>query len=173
MIEWKVERLAAFHDRSSFACGHVSLDVWLRQYATQHEKRDLARTYVLVRADQAQVAGYYAISTHLIARQIVPAKTSGKLPREVDIPAILLGRLAVDASYQGEGLGGLLMVDVLRRVQHLADRVGIVAVVVDALDDKARAFYLHYQFIPLLDDPLHLFLPVATIRKLGLEPLAD
>jgi GNAT superfamily N-acetyltransferase len=172
MTGWKVERLADHHDRSEFACGQPSLDAWIRRYAGQHEKRDLARTYVMVQPGQTRIVGYYAISTCQLAHETLPAERARKLPKESILPAILLGRLAIDASHHGQGLGGGLLIDALRRVQYLADRVGIMAVVVDAIDDQAVAFYLHHQFIPLLDDPRHLFLPVATIRKLGLDALA-
>jgi GNAT superfamily N-acetyltransferase len=171
MTGWKVERLDAQHDRSGFACGHPSLDIWIRQYAGQHEIRDLARTYVLVRAGETRIVGYYAISTCQLASGILPTETARKLPKDAALPAILMGRLAIDSSYHGQGLGGGLIMNALRRVQFLADRVGIMAVVVDAIDDQAVAFYLHNQFMPLLDDPRHLFLSLATIRKLGLEPL--
>jgi GNAT superfamily N-acetyltransferase len=172
MTEWKVERLGDHHHRSEFICGQPSLDVWISRHAGQHEKRDLARTYVLVQAGQTRIVGYYAISTCQLAHETLPAEKAKKLPKETALPAILLGRLAIDASYHGQGLGGRLLIDALRRVQFLSDRVGIMAVVVDAIDDQAVAFYLHHQFIPLLDDPRHLILPVATIRKLGLDALA-
>jgi GNAT superfamily N-acetyltransferase len=172
LLEWKIERFADHHDRSEFADGRPSLDSWIKRYAGEHEKRDLARTYVLVRPEANRIAGYYAISTCQLAYQALPADKTRKLPNQTTIPAILLGRLAIDSSHHGQGLGGRLLIDVLRRIQSQADQVGIMAVVVDAIDDQAVAFYLHHQFIPLLDDPRHLFLPVATIRKLGLDGLA-
>jgi len=84
------------------------------------------------------------------------------------VPAVNLARLAVDVSQQGHGLGGDLVVDALRRIQRFADEVGIRAVTVDALDDRASQFYLKFGFEPLLDNRLHLFLPMSTIRKLSL-----
>jgi GNAT superfamily N-acetyltransferase len=171
MTEWKVERLDAHHDRSEFVCGQPSLDIWIRQYAGQHEKRDLARTYVLVRVGEARIVGYYAISASQLAASILPTETAKKLPKDAALPAILIGRLAIDSSYHGQGLGGGLIMNALRRVLFLAERVGVMAVVVDAIDDQAVSFYLRHQFIPLLDDPRHLFLTVTTIRKLGLEAM--
>ena len=93
------------------------------------------------------------------------------MPR-LDVPVVLLGRLAVDRSVQGQGLGSLLLIDALRRAQHLAEHVGIRAVEVDAIDEAARQFYSRFGFVPLLDDPNHLFLPMPVIRKLGLPPFA-
>jgi GNAT superfamily N-acetyltransferase len=91
------------------------------------------------------------------------------LPR-LDVPVVLLGRLAVDRTTQGQGLGSLLLIDALRRVQHLAEQVGIRAVEVDAIDDAARQFYLRFGFVSLLDASNHLFLSTQVIRKLELPP---
>ncbi len=87
------------------------------------------------------------------------------------IPVVLLGRLAVDRSVQGQGLGELLLLDALRRAQHIADEIGVRAVEVDAIGEKARAFYARYGFVQLVDDPNHLFLSLQVIRKLALSPL--
>jgi GNAT superfamily N-acetyltransferase len=113
------------------------------------------------------VLGYYAISTHGVRREDLPDEQAKGLPR-MDVPVVLLGRLAVDKSAQGCGLGSLLLLDALRRVELLAEEVGIRAVEVDAIDDTARNFYLKFGFMPLLDDLGHLFLPMPAIRKLGL-----
>ncbi|APW61412.1 GNAT family N-acetyltransferase [Paludisphaera borealis] len=169
---WSIERLGASHDRSSFDCGQPMLSDWLRQKAGQFQKRDLARTYVAVRKGEAVVLGYYALSNHGVAFEALPADQAKGLPR-LDLPVVLLGRLAVDRSAQGRGLGSLLLIDALRRAQHLAEHIGIRAVEVDAIDDAARNFYLKFGFMPLLDDPRHLFLPMQVIRKLGLPSLTS
>jgi predicted GNAT family N-acyltransferase len=101
---------------------------------------------------------------------VLPSTEAKGLPR-LDIPVVLIGRLAVDQSVQGQGLGALLLVDALRRSMQISDQVGIRAVEVDALDDTARNFYSKFGFRPLLDDPRHLFLPMQEIRKLKLDPL--
>ncbi len=144
------------------------LSDWLKQRASQFEKRDLSRTYVAVRPGSSIVLGYYAISNHRVDYQDLPADQAKGLPR-IDVPVILLGRLAVDRTAQGAGLGSLLLVDVLRRSTLLSEIVGVRAVEVEAVDDAARGFYLKYGFTPLLDDPLHLILPIQVIRKLGLS----
>jgi GNAT superfamily N-acetyltransferase len=92
------------------------------------------------------------------------------LPK-IAVPVVLLGRLAVDRTVQGQGLGAHLLIDALRRTECLAEAVGIRAVEVDAIDDAARRFYLKFGFGPLADDPNHLFLPLHVIRKLRLPPL--
>jgi GNAT superfamily N-acetyltransferase len=168
--EWKVERLGSSHDRTAFDCGNRILTEWLRQRAGQYDKRDLARTYVARRSDERIVLGFYAISNHRVSHEALPADQAKGLPR-LDVPVVLLGRLAVDHSVQGQGVGSLLLVDALRRTQHLAEHVGVRAVEVDAIDDAARLFYLRFGFVPLLDDPNHLFLSVSVIRKLNLPPI--
>lgn len=165
-----VERLDRQHDRSNFACGQPALNDWLKQRAGQFDKRDLARTYVAVLPGERAVVGYYAISNHRVSYEALPEDQAKGLPR-IDIPALLLGRLAVDRAAQGRRIGSLLLTDALRRAQHLADQVGIRAVEVDALDDSARPFYLKFGFVQLADDPHHLFLALHVIRKLKLTPL--
>jgi GNAT superfamily N-acetyltransferase len=169
---WTIQRLAKHHDRAGFDCGKPPLSDWVRRYAGQYEKRDLARTYVAVRPGESRVLGYYALSNCHLHHDLLPPARSKGLPGRLDVPAALLGRLAVDRSVQGQGLGDVLLVDALRRVQHLADQIGILAVVVEAIDDQARGYYLHKGFEELLDDPRHLFLPMGVVRQLGLEPLA-
>jgi GNAT superfamily N-acetyltransferase len=86
----------------------------------------------------------------------------------VGIPAALIGKLAIDKGLQGQKLGGVLLADALRRVRDLSDTIGIRAVVVDAIDQRAREFYIHHEFIAFADDPDRLFLPLSIVRKLPL-----
>ncbi len=165
-----IERLANKHVRASFNCGRPILDDWLKFRVTQFEKRDLARTYVAIHKGEAAVLGYYAVSNHQIAYEALADDQVKGLPR-VDIPVVLIGRLAVDQTAQGQGLGESLLINALRRAQHIADQVGVRAVEVDALDESARTFYAKYGFAQLVDDPNHLFLPMQIIRKLNLPPL--
>jgi GNAT superfamily N-acetyltransferase len=170
MAEWEIQRLSRAHDRASFDCGNDTLNQWLKQRAGQWERKELARCYVVVRKGESHVLGYYAISSHHVSYAALPADQARGMP-QIDVPVVLLGRLAVDRSVQGQGLGQLLLVDVLRRAEHLAQQLGIRAVEVDAIDDGARRFYLRFGFMPLLDDQNHLFLPMHVIRKLNLPPL--
>lgn len=167
---WKIERLQSGHRRDSFDCGEPSLDEWLQRYAGQYERRDLARTYVAVVEGDPRVLGYYALSTHLVRYEALPEEHARGLPI-IDIPVVLLGRLVVDRSFQGRGLGQHLLIDALRRAAHIAEHLGIRAVEVHALDDNARQFYLKFGFSPLLDDQHHLYLPMQVVRKLDLPPL--
>ena len=171
-FDWVIEKLARRHDRTAFDSGKPLLDDWLKLQASQYEKKDLSRTYVIVKKGAVQVVGYYAISTHMVNYEALPQELAKGLPR-IDLPVLLLGRLAVDRTVQGQGLGRELLIDALRRVQHVAEQAGVRGVEVDALDDAARSFYLKFDFMELLDNPHHLFLSLHVIRKLGLPPIAS
>jgi GNAT superfamily N-acetyltransferase len=168
--DWLIERLGKHHDRESFSCGAPTLDDWLKHRARQYEKRDLARAFVAVRRGESVVLGYYAISNHRVRYEALPDEQAKRLP-QIDVTVVLLGRLAVDRSVQGRGLGALLLVDALRRAEYIAHQVGVRAVEVDAIDLPARNFYLKFGFTSLTDDPNHLFLPMQVACKLGLPPL--
>ncbi|MBW3543212.1 MAG: GNAT family N-acetyltransferase [Planctomycetes bacterium] len=168
--QWQIERLDRSHERSQFDCGVAVLNDWLRKLVSQYEKRDLARTYVAVEPGDTLVRGYYAISNHRVSYDALPDDQAKGLPH-IDVPVVLLGRLAVDQSMQGQGLGEYLLLDALRRASYIADQIGVRAVEVDAIDDAAQAFYVKYGFVPLRDDERHLFLPMRVIRQLKLSPL--
>ena len=174
----RIEPLGAGHDRANFRCGEQSLDVFLHRFARQNMARGVGVTYVAVE-DEAptRVLGYYTLSSSAIAREQVPeagteagasAGETTKLPR-YPVPAALIGRLAVDQEAQGRGIGLLLMLDALARVVHISQEMGIHAVEVVALHERARAFYERLGFLSLQNDPLHLFLPLSTARALLAE----
>jgi GNAT superfamily N-acetyltransferase len=165
MNDWRIERLARTHARDRFECGQPSLDDFLRTLVSQYEKRNLGRTYVAVRGADSRIYGYYTIASGAVAFDHLPAEASRKLPRH-PLPVVLVARLAVDRAVQGQKLGEKLLLDALARSMDLSDELGIHAVVVDALDQQARAFYQKYRFIPLLDSESHLYLPIPTIRTL-------
>jgi GNAT superfamily N-acetyltransferase len=146
-----------------------SLDDWLRLRATQHARKGLAQTYVAVVGEQPDVLGYYAISTHHVKFEHVPQPVAKGLPG-IDLPVVLLGRLAVDRTVQGHGLGALLLVDALRRCLAISDQVGVRAVEVDALDESARRFYARFGFVSLLDDVRHMYLSMDAVHDLTLPP---
>jgi GNAT superfamily N-acetyltransferase len=165
MDDWRIERLARTHNRDRFDCGQPSLNDFLRTLVTQYEKRNLGRTYVAVRGGDSQVFGYYTIASGAVAFDHLPAEAAKKLPRH-PLPVILVARLAVDRAVQGQRLGEKLLLDALARSVELSDTLGIHALVVDAIDQQAKAFYQKYRFIPLLDSEFHLYLPITTIRTL-------
>jgi len=168
---WAVESFdRTRHERTHFDCGVPVLNEWLLTKVSQFEKKDLARTYVLVQNGNVVVKGYYALSNHTVIYDALPDDQAKGLPR-IDVPVVLIGRLAVDLSAQGQGMGEFLLIDALRRAEYLADRIGIRAVEVDAINETARKFYKKYGFLSLKDDPRHLFLPMQVIRKLQLPLL--
>lgn len=156
------------HDRKTFDCGNSPLNDWIQKRVSQYDKRDLARTYVAVSGGSPQVVGYYALSSHGVSYRALPPDQAKGLPK-IDVPVVLLGRLAVDKHMQGQGLGELLLLDALRRAEHVATQLGVRAVEVNAIDETARRFYLKYGFRQLDDDSCHLFLPMHIIRRLDLS----
>jgi GNAT superfamily N-acetyltransferase len=170
MAKWHIRRLDKKHDRSAFNCGQPTLDEWLKDRAGQFDRRDLSRTFVATRPEESLVLGYYAVSTHRVVYDVLPPAEAKGLPR-LDVPAVLIGRLAVDQTVQGQGLGALLLIDALRRSVQISEQIGIRAVEVDAIDEAARSFYLKFGFRSLRDDTRHLFLPMHEIRKLELDSL--
>lgn len=169
-LDWEIQRFDRSHDRSLFDCGIAQLNDWLKKRVSQYEKRDLSRAYVAVPHEGLQIHGYYALSMHRVSHGVLPSDQVKGLPG-IDIPVVLLGRLAVDKSVQGQGLGALLLLDALARSAQVSHQVGVRAVEVIAIDESARSFYLKYGFVPLLDDRRHLFLPMQVIRRLKLPAL--
>lgn len=162
-----VERLGKRHDKSQFDCGKPALTNYLRTIASQHEKRDLGRTYVATYEDDPVVLGYYTLAASRIEFEHWPE--GWRFPPGMPIPTLLLGRLAVDVRFKGQGLGSFLVHHAFWRSEQIGREVGAVALEVDAMDEDALGFYERYNFQVLKDNPLHLFLPMATIRQLGLD----
>jgi ribosomal protein S18 acetylase RimI-like enzyme len=161
-----IEPLGSHHDRAAFSCGVDALDRYLREQASQDERRNVARVFVAVGDEPHVVAGYYTLSSLSIDVGDLPAGTAKKLPRYPQLPAALIGRLAVTISYQGKRLGEMLLVDALKRIIEHGDTVACYAVVVDAIDERAASFYEKYGFQRFPSRPKRLFLPIATAGQL-------
>lgn len=151
-------------DRASFSCGIDALDRYFRQQAGQEVRRYVAAVFVLRDQVQERIAGYYTLAATSVKVSEFPPEITKKLPRYPLLPATLLGRFAIDTRYQGQGLGSFLLMDALQRC--LLSEIASVAVVVEAKDAQAEAFYQHHEFIPFPDQLLRLYLPMATIAKL-------
>lgn len=164
----KIELLNSRHDRSAFESGHPALDGWLAKSATQWSRKNLSRVYVATPSSSESVVGYYSLSSHAIEHESLPDPRSKGLPRNVHVPTVLLGKLAVCRSAQGRGLGRLLLFDAMAKCLEIAESVAVAALEVEAVDERARELYEHMGLEKLLDDPAHLFLPLGTIRKLDL-----
>lgn len=147
-------------DLSSFDCGVERLNRWLVERAKANEAKLASRTYVVKQA--GRVVGYYAISTASIFHAAVAGGVRRNMPDP--IPAILLGQLAVDRSMQGQGLGVSLLQDALLRILHASKVIGTRVVVVDAISDEARAFYLRFGFTATRTDAMRLFLDIRAIE---------
>ncbi len=156
---FRVEALSSSHDRTGFASGVEPLDRYLRELATQDVKRRLSNCFVAL-SDDGVIAGYYTFAaTSLPLTELAPEEAK-RLPRYPLLPAGLIGRLAVDRRFQGRRLGGALVMDAAARAAR--GDPAIFALIVDAKDDAAVAFYEHLQFRRFLSRPMTLFLPLAT-----------
>lgn len=163
---FRFEPLGPTHDRAAFSCGVEALDGYLHRQAGQEMRRNVVAVWVLADLIEDRIAGFYTLSAASIEPAQLPADVARRLPRYPTLPAILIGRLAIDRRYQGQGLGGLLLFDALQRILGLTRQTGITAVIVDAKDDAARRFYERYDFRALSDQARRLFLPTATIARL-------
>ena len=164
---WTIEKLSKGHDRTSFDCGVKDLNEYLRRFARQNETAGISQHFVALGLGSREVHGYYALSAGAVAFDHVPQDLRKCLPR-YPIPVAHLGRLAVDQSAAGQGLGEHLLMDALARTLRAADEIGIHAVEVVVINDAARSFYLKYGFQPLKNDRQHLYLPISTVKKLKL-----
>lgn len=163
MSEWSIQPLAKLHDRSGFDCGVEPLNRYLSQQAGQDVRRRTAAVYVASKPGGNAVAGYYTLSAATVRMARLPDAVARRLPRYPEIPAFLIGRLAVSSEGRGGGLGRVLLADALKRCLGLSDEVGAALVLVDAKDESAAAFYRHFEFQDL--DGKRLFLPLAVAAK--------
>lgn len=162
----KVEALAAHHDRSGFSCGVDSLDRYLRAQAGQDVRRRANGVFILVAADAVEtVLGYYTLCATSLPQGDVPMAARKHVPRYPLVSATLIGRLAVSRTRHGEGLGSLLLADAVQRACTSAETVGSSMLVVDALSERAAAFYESFGFQPL-PESLRLVLPMRSIEEL-------
>ena len=158
-----IEPLGKHHDRAVFSCGLPELDRYLARQAGQDVRRRIARVFVCTAKDSDTVLGYYTLSALAVDLRTLPQELSRKLPRH-PVPCALIGRLAVDRSVRGHGLGRMLLVDAIKQTKGASDIMGIHAVVVDAKNNTARQFYEGFGFIPLQQYPMRLFLPLGPIH---------
>lgn len=151
-------------DRSTFDCGEPELNEFLKTKARQNQTDGFNRTFIAVHASdkKKKVLGYYCLSVASISLEILPAARRSKLPKH-PVPCVCIGRLAVDNSVKGQGLGQTLLVDALKRIKKVSQDAGVYAVIVDAKNTPAVTFYKKYGFESFEIDQKRLFLPVANI----------
>jgi GNAT superfamily N-acetyltransferase len=148
-------------DLSSFDSGVPSLDSWLQQRALRNESAGASRSYVV--CEGPRVVGYYCLSSGAVECRQAPGRVRRNMPDP--IPVMLLGRLAVDRAFQGQGLGRALLKDAILRTLKAAEIAGLRALLVHALDEEAARFYRRNGFLDSPIDPLLLMLPLATVRR--------
>lgn len=157
-----IQLLGTPHRREGFDCGDAALNEFLLRQAGQQQRRGFGKTYVALAEDGVTVTGYVTVSAGQVATTSLPSQL--KLPR-YPAPMLRIGRLAVDVHYQGKGIGQDLLAFALRLAVEFSQRVGLYAVVVDAKHGKAKAFYVKLGFIACADNPLCLYLPLATLEQ--------
>lgn len=155
------EALASRHDRRSFTCGVPVLDEYLRTRATQDMRRYSAAVFVLLQDDEpTRIAGFYTLSAFSVELDSVPESAAKGFARYPVVPSILIGRLARSTSFPG--LGATLLMDAITRCVRQSDEIGASLIVVDAKDERARAFYKKHGFLGLMSAPMRLILPMKT-----------
>jgi GNAT superfamily N-acetyltransferase len=159
---FRLRPLDTTHDRSAFDCGSEPLNRYLKEQVGQDVRRRVAACFVALASDD-RIAGYYTLASASLLLADLPAGIGKKLPRYPTVPTVRMGRLAVDQAFKGQGLGGALLADALDRAAR--SEIAAYALMVDAKDDDAAAFYRHHGFIALPDAQRTLFLPLATVQR--------
>lgn len=152
-------------DAKRFNCGQSALNDYIRRYALQDMRRDLARVFIASPADDLDcLAGFFTLSAGSINCSVLPEKLARKLPC-YPVPVALIGHLAVNQAFQGKELGSILLADACQKVKHARNALAVVGIIVDAKDDSAAAFYRHFGFIELSGKSDRLLLPVTVFCR--------
>lgn len=153
-------------DRAAFSCGSEPLDRYLKQQARLDLRSRVSAVFVLCQPGLSAILGYYTLSASVVIPAELDPALRKRLPRYPALPAVLLGRLAVDQRQQGKGIGKVLLIDALQRSLRYHTQIGALAVTVDAKDDVARSFYEHFGFTRFLNHEYRLYLPMRAIEEL-------
>lgn len=170
MTPFRIEPLGKNHDRGPFSCGSEELDRYLKTQANQDARRAVATCQVVCESSSEIVVAYYTLSAASIRLHDLPENTAKQLPRYESIPAAIIGRLAVDSRFQRHGLGRAMLSDAVVKV--VTSPIAIFALLVDAQDDNAAAYYKRFGFEGFRNQPKRMFQPVSSLRKslLGAHP---
>lgn len=163
MTGYRTEQLHHVHEHERFDCGTAPLNDWLLREAHRAQRSDTARSYVWIEEDALAVVGYYAITPTEVLKTELSRSLAGGLSV---VPGYLLGRLALDRSLHGSGLGGWLLYDALETAVNACELAGGRIIVVDAVDDHAAAFYTHHGFRAVKGNPRRLVLKMSTARAI-------
>jgi ribosomal protein S18 acetylase RimI-like enzyme len=157
--------LLSSHDRSSFCCGNDRIDKYFRETVSQDVKRNYVKCFAAVEVETERLAGFYTLSANGIPLTDIPDDLKKKMPRYPTVPVGLIGWLGRHVDFMGLGLGEALLFDAIKRIANNTT-VGLHAIIVDAIDDKAVEFYRGFGFVRLAaDQPNRMYMPVATARK--------
>lgn len=167
---FRFEPLGEEHDRGAFHCGEEALDRYFQTQVTQDIRRRVTNCFVVVEAVPSQVAAYYTLSAASVALTELPSEVTKRLPRYPTLPAVRIGRLAVDEKFHGRGLAAAMLMNAVHRT--LQDAAAAFTLLVDARNDRAVTFYQHHGFAALESQPRTLFLPLATAQKALLKKAA-
>ena len=154
------ELLAEAHDLDEFNCGEASLDDWLRRRARANQASGASRTYVV--CEGRRVVAYYALASGVVTVESAPGRFRRNLPNP--IPVAVLARLAVDKDWKGQGIGRALFRDAAHRVAQAADVIGIRGIVVHAISEEAKSFYLALGFDASPREPMTLMVTLSDVR---------
>ena len=158
--------LSSDHELDGFACGEASLDDWLRRRALKNQASNASRCFVI--CEGRAVIGYYSLSAGGIGHETAPKAMRRNMPDP--LPVLLLGRLAIDRRYHNQGLGRALLRDAMLRAVHIASDAGVFAILVHALSEQAKRFYLSRGFVESPLQPMTLMMTLATVRSILAEP---
>ena len=162
--QFRVVPLADTHDRTAFSCGVPALDSYFHQQVSQDMRRRVTSCFVAVAPD-GQLAGFYTLASSSVALSDLPATLAKKLPRYPLVPAVRMGRLAVAVAHHGTGLGAALLANALQRASQ--SDIAAYALIVDAKNAQAAAFYMHHGLQALPDAERTLFMPLASVKLLA------
>lgn len=163
-VPFRVAPLEAAHERKPFSSGIAALDDYFQRQVTQDIRRRVTACFVALTREQ-RIVGYYTLASTSLLLSALPVDIGKKLPRYPSVPAVRMGRLAIDQNFKGQGLGGALLADALDRAAN--SEIAAFALVVDAKDESAGTFYRHHGLIELPNSPLTLFLPLATVHRVS------
>lgn len=162
---YKITHLHGLHQKESFDCGQVALNLYLRNQAGQDVRRSVSAVFALTDKNGFAVLGYYTLCSTTIQIKDLPANIAKKMPKYTLLPATLLGRLAIDQKHQGQGLGRYLLFNAFERAFYSTRDVGSIGLVVNAKDEAAIYFYTKNNFVAYPESRDQLFLPMSSIER--------
>lgn len=159
-----IRPLDAFINAADFQCGSEPLNDYIRRYASQDVRRNIARVFIATpENDPRQLSGFFTLSAGSVSCSSLPASLARKLPR-YPVPVALIGRLGVDKKFQGKGLGSILLADACQKVSQASTVLAVAGIIIDAKDDDAISFYKHFAFIPLQGQAGRMLLPASVFQ---------